>query len=1020
MKQLSFFIRHPQHHANAGFWSLLRRTLPTITGIVTVIGILIILLAGTPMLQNSRGWLLAVFGLILILTFSHSFVLGLSFKLRDENTLLSAQIEELARRKDELQRQYTERDLMEKILERGKREWEAIFDAVQDSILVTDRHGQIIRCNRSATRWLGKRFDQLVNTSINDILTPELSILPGHQEKRRRDAREEPKTGEYHFFVGDVHYDLTRYPIYLDDDNQPGTIYVIRDVTERKRSEAIIQQQKQHLEALVENSPVAIVTCDLELKVLSCNPAFESMFGYSLYEVFGSNLDELLKTSSTSNDTEVRIRDILKGEKIQALTQIKGKGGTTVHVEVLGVPQVVQGSLEGSLWLYHDITDIVKARIAAEQADRAKSEFLANMSHEIRTPMNGMIGMIDLALGTALNDEQYEFLLGARESSYSLLSVLNSILDFSKIEAGQLQLENIQFNVQSIIEGVAQTMGTRAEMKGLELIVFIDPGIPTQLMGDPIRLRQVIFNLCENAVKFTEHGEVTISAELMECQADKVVLMVQVTDTGVGISQGRVNAVFERFTQADGSTTRKYGGTGLGLTISKQLVEMMHGKIGVESEPGKGSQFWFQAEFGLATEKIILGKIAQPSALTGKRVMVVDDNVAARLTLANILERMGCEVTTVASVYEISQAMERAGLIEAPYEMMLLDLQIPGLRIEELVTSFKTDPQSKAMAVVGLVSMAKEKEFSRYKEVGISRLLLKPVRQSLLEATLIAAIRGDTNGSSHRRHESDLEGQETRECPRLILLVEDNEINQKMTRMLLQRRGHQVEIAGNGQEALAFFKQKPYDLVFLDIQLPEMDGYQIARLFRGMEAAERHTPIIAMTAHALPGDRQRAIDAGMDDYITKPIDPKKVFDVIAQWCGKEAAAEKLFALGGESVEENRADVVLLAPEEVLPRFSDDREFYQNMLSEFSASLSPRVADLKEALKVKDFPKMVFISHSLKGLAANIGAQQIAALAREVETAAKQEDGNGIEQILGEVEKSVPKLISAISGFPEII
>ncbi len=398
-------------------------------------------------------------------------------------------IESSSLRERQMIEENAQRNNLEKILERGKREWESIFDAVQDSILVVDSHGRIIRCNRSATHLLKTSFDQLVNTPIEYILlgAPQdtaIRLISLH--------------GEVQIPVLGGWYDITRYPIDIDEENK-GMIFTIRDITERKRSEAIIRQQKDYLQALINNSPVAIVTLNNEQNILSCNPAFETMFGYDHEEVMGQNLDRLLtgapggsaygsgngnghgnghssgNGSGNGHFPVISSDRVLRGEPVKSIVQRHRKDGTIVDVEISGVPMVIDDQTSGVLWLLHDITELMQARRAAEQADRAKSEFLANMSHEIRTPMNGIIGMIELTLGTDLNDEQYDFLVGARESADALLSVLNDILDFSKIEAGQLQLETVEFELPNVVEGVAQTSAARAESKGLELVSFVDP-----------------------------------------------------------------------------------------------------------------------------------------------------------------------------------------------------------------------------------------------------------------------------------------------------------------------------------------------------------------------------------------------------------------------------------------------------------------------------------------------------------------------------------------------------------------
>lgn len=993
--------------------NIFQQLLPVVIIAAAVLGLLTLLLGDPQSIETEKGLLLALLGLIILVTLINWIFLSASKRFKTENIDLANQITNLTKRENELILQYNEKMELEKILGRGKREWEAIFDSVQDSILVTDKDGIIIRCNQSATRWLNKRFDQIVMNHISTILTKDVINSPENLLLTVQDSRNEMHTGEYHSIVIDGWYDLSRYPLFTDEDENPGTILIIRDITERKRNEAIIQQQKQYLEALIENSPIAIATTDLSQMILSYNPAFDQLFEYSKIGNEKNNLDDLLKETTIEIDSTASSDSLIKGEKVKNIAHFKRQDGLMVDVEVLGVPLVVQGHLEGALWLYHDITDMVQARKAAEQADRAKSEFLANMSHEIRTPMNGIIGMIDLTLGIGLSDEQFDFMLGARESAYSLLSVLNSILDFSKIEAGQLQLENIEFSVQAVIEGVAQTLGPRAETKGLEIIAFVDPQLPSLLKGDPIRLRQVLINLSDNAVKFTEHGEVMISAELIEDHKDQVIALFQVTDTGIGISKERQMAIFERFTQADGSTSRKYGGTGLGLTISKQLVEMMHGSIGIESEAGKGSQFWFSAEFNKANDPIAVARPNLPSLLKNKRVLVIDDNVTSTLTLANILENMGCEVTTLANSQEISPALDRSFLIEAPFDLMLLDLQIPGLDIENILKTIKSDPHTKNIIVVGMVSMAKEKNFTKFKEFGISGLILKPIRQSFTKETLESLVSENTdNQIRHRDDNVFTHKKDNVSSSRNILLVEDNEINQKMAKSLLLRRGHKVEIAGNGFEALQLVKCKQFDLIFLDIQMPEMDGYEVAQRIREYEGPRSHTPIIAMTAHALPEDRQRCLDAGMDDYVTKPIDPKKVFEVIDVWGIDDGKSPGLVRNTQENTSltnpyDTQSAVVLAELSSILPRFSDDLTFYSSTLEEFITILPTKITEIKEAAEIKDHKKVAFIAHSLKRLSANIGANQLAALSSQLEKTSK----NGKPETTGE---TVLKLIKGIS------
>jgi PAS domain S-box-containing protein len=912
-------------------------------------------------------------------------------------------IARFAGRERKLIQENAHRHNLEKILERGKREWESIFDAVQDAILVSDGMGRVIRCNRSATRLLRISFDHLVNMPIDEIL------LGAPQETA---VRLVSLNGEVHIpFLGGW-FDITRYPIDIDEENR-GLIYVIRDVTERKQSEAIIRQQKDYLQALVNNSPVAIVTLDQRLGIQSCNPAFETMFGYSPAEVNGQNLDHLLegtmpggigKNGSGSKPMLTYSERVMRGESINAIVQRHRKDGSAVDVEISGVPLVVDGSIAGVLWLFHDITELVQARRAAEQADQAKSEFLANMSHEIRTPMNGVIGMIELTLGTDLSDEQYDFLIGARESADALLNVLNDILDFSKIEAGQLQLEMVDFDLPNVVEGVAQTSASRAEIKGLEMLSFVDPAVPSFVKGDPARLRQILVNLVENGIKFTERGEILIRTDLVDESKDQAVVRFSVSDTGIGIPLERQHAIFDRFVQADGSTTRRYGGTGLGLSISKQLAHMMGGQIGVESEPGRGSTFWFTVTLDKLPHEDS-GESQEGAELNGLRVLIVDDNATNRRIFSRMLESFGCQPTAVSSGTEVMPALFRGLLTKTPYRAVLVDMQMPVMDGEQTLHAIRREPLTQDVKVVVLTSMGRRAEMHRANELGCDGYLLKPIKQTQLREMLemvISSKRGEARIESRRRARVTSSLQSSQQ-PVHILLAEDNEINQKMARALLVRNGYEVDLASNGVEAVNAIRARNYDLIFMDVQMPEMDGLEAAQMIRQMEGESRHTPIIAMTAHALQGDRQRCIEAGMDDYVSKPLDPRKVFQSIERWTtalrmappevrmeGLREAMEPVEmntgsgepAADGDSAAQSeglsRVDTILDV-DSALVRFSDDRDFYYNLLGDFLLSLAQRLDEMKEALEKENLQALSYLAHNLKGVAANFSAMQLAHL-----------------------------------------
>jgi two-component system, sensor histidine kinase and response regulator len=925
-------------------------------------------------------------------------------RLLERCVSLQQAAQELENREQKLLQENADRNRLEKILERGKREWEGIFDAVQDFILVTDGNGVIFRCNRSASRWLNTPFDQLVHTPADKII---LGSSPDGQLSLVK------ASGEIYLEEKDGWFDINQYPLNRSDDSA-GTIYIIRNITERKRAQLIIQQQKQHLEALVENSPVAIITLDQSLRIQSSNPAFETMFGYTRGEVIGRNLDHLLANDTLHSDNSAASEQVLNGNRIKRMVQLRRKDGKTADVESFGVPLVVGGQTVGVLWIYHDITELMQARRSAEQADHAKSEFLANMSHEIRTPMNGIIGMIELALGTELNDEQNDFLQGARESADALLSVLNDILDFSKIEAGQLQLEKVDFDVHAIVEGVAQTLANRAEAKGLEILSFVSLDVPTYARGDSGRLRQILANLVQNAIKFTDHGEVLIRTELIQETESEINLRFSVTDTGIGIPPDRQKAIFERFIQADGSTTRKYGGTGLGLTISKQLAEMMGGKIAVDSEVGKGSTFWFTTTLEKLPERVeTLDKALDD--LKGLRVLIVDDNATNRKIFTTMLENFGCSVSTVANGSEVIPTLFRGLLTSSPFKLVLLDMQMPVMDGHETLRAIREEPLTRNINVLVLTSMGRRSELNQLSDLGISGYMIKPIRQSQLLDT-IAAVLSNRKRHSSRDHSEFIHANASKSQNKLhILVAEDNEINQKMAKALITRQGHEVTIAPNGKEAVEAARAGGYDLILMDVQMPEMDGLEASRKIREMEESGSHIPIIALTAHAMQGDRQDCLDAGMDDYLSKPLDPRKVFQAIEHW-GAGVSEVTLLSNGEEiPVTVTPEAEVVFDLESALSRFSYDREFFATLLDDFLSTLPEKIAELRKSVDQLNYAEISYQAHSLKGVAANFSAIQLSNLTARLDASSKNSNQIEVEQYMQELEDAASQLQNKAQG-----
>ena len=944
----------------------------------------------------------------------------------------------------------TRRRQMEDALRQSEQQLRSLVESMNDLVFVVDQDLVIQKYHSPyfsdmlfvpSEQFLGKHLDAV------GFPEPAQGIIKGALLQTLESGS--PARAVYYLDMpqGTAWFDLHVTSFHENDGMRTKLTCVVRDITAFKQAEENLIKSEAYFRSFFEQAAVGVALTDARSGAfLRINQHFCDILGYPAEELIGLSFEHVTFADDVQASLE-KSQSIFTGDSGKPSLEKRyiRKDGTVIWVDVTIAPLWEQGEEpSGYVTIIQDITNRKVAEqeiqyinrelersytlakslaVQAEMASVAKSEFLANMSHEIRTPLNGVIGMTGLLLDSDLNENQRRYAELVQSSGETLLALINDILDFSKIEAGKLELETLDFDLLSLLDDFAAGMALRAHEKGLELLCAADPGVPARLRGDPGRLRQVLTNLVGNALKFTRHGQVAVRVALISENNGEVDLHFSIQDTGIGIAQDKMDLLFAKFSQVDASTTRQFGGTGLGLAISKQLAELMGGRIGVESLEGQGSEFWFTVCLKLQPGGGVID-IPAPANLNGVRILVVDDNATGREMLVERLSAWGMRPEEAKDGFTALHTLAAAQEEGHGFRVALLDLVMPGMDGATLGRAIKSDPLLDGVRLVLLSSLGERGDARHFEQIGFSGYLVKPLRHTDLYNVLSTVLAIPAGGDAVEEPQAIVTRHSAREKRRAaidpgkrILLVEDNLTNQQVALGILGKFGLRADTAENGAEALSALERNPYDLVLMDVHMPVMDGLEATRRIREGHSGVLNpaVPIIAMTALAFMEDRERCLAAGMNDYISKPVDPKALRAVLERWLAEKGMGPPTPAVDQAAQAETRPGeetTPVFDRSGLMERLMDDEELARMVIAGFLEDIPVQIQALKEYLDKDDAAGAHRQAHTIKGASANIGGEALRELAFEMEKKGKEGDLTGVRSRMGALERQF-KLLKAV-------